>query len=77
MEDTKNNQQNKGENTEETEKTPEPTVAPEPKDTAEKSNEGKLTKLKGAGMKVPLGPGNFWNNILSTVLLLVLLLRDF
>lgn len=25
------------------------------------------------GMKMPVGPGNFWNNILSTILLLVLL----
>jgi cell division protease FtsH len=28
-------------------------------------------KMKGIGKKMPLGPGNFWNNMLSTVLLLI------
>ena len=32
-----------------------------------------LSSLKEAGKNMPIGPGNFWNNILSTVLLLVLL----
>ncbi len=31
-----------------------------------------LTSLKNASKKMPVGPGNFWNNVLSTVLLLVL-----
>lgn len=31
-----------------------------------------LPSLNGMSKKVPVGPGNFWNNILSTVLLLVL-----
>ena len=30
-----------------------------------------LKNAKGVGKTVPIGPGNFWNNILSTVLLLV------
>lgn len=29
--------------------------------------------VKVAGKKMPVGPGNFWNNVLSTVLLLVML----
>lgn len=32
-----------------------------------------LPSMKGAGKKMPIGPGNFWNNILSTVLVLVLI----
>ena len=31
----------------------------------------KLTKLRGVGQQMPIGPGNFWNNMLSTVLLLI------
>jgi len=43
----------------------EPSVAPK---------RGKqLPNLKEVGRKMPIGPGNFWNNILSTVLVLVLL----
>ncbi len=30
-----------------------------------------LKDVKVAGKKVPVGPGNFWNNLLSTVLLLI------
>jgi cell division protease FtsH len=44
-------------------KTEEPKVAPVPKTSKE--------KMKGMGKKMPLGPGNFWNNMLSTVLLLI------
>ena len=29
-------------------------------------------RLRAAGKRMPLGPGNFWNNMLSTVLLLIL-----
>ncbi|MDC1205389.1 ATP-dependent zinc metalloprotease FtsH [Candidatus Pacebacteria bacterium] len=47
-----------------------PVVAKTEKKTATKKNEGKISNLKG---KMPVGPGNFWNNILSTVLLLVML----
>ena len=32
-----------------------------------------MSNLKDAGKKMPVGPGNFWNNILTTVLLLILL----
>lgn len=31
----------------------------------------RMPNLKDAGKKVPVGPGNFWNNVLSTVLLLI------
>jgi cell division protease FtsH len=45
------------------------------KDTvkSEKATEPKKkgTNLKEVGKKMPLGPGNFWNNMLSTVLLLI------
>jgi len=39
-------------------------IAPIPKTSKE--------RMKGMGKKMPLGPGNFWNNMLSTVLLLIL-----
>ena len=48
----------------EIEKGDEPKLTPIPKSSAE--------RLKEAGKKVPIGPGNFWNNMLSTVLLLIL-----
>lgn len=36
-----------------------------------------MKKLRGVGQQVPIGPGNFWNNMLSTVLLLVLITLGF
>ena len=42
--------------------------APIPKSDKTKINP---IALRGVGKKVPLGPGNFWNNMLSTVLLLI------
>jgi len=42
----------------------------------EKVSKDKLT-FKGMGKKVPVGPGNFWNNMLSTVLLLILVMAAF
>src|SRR3989344_990340 len=64
----------KPENKEETgvPKAPEQTEekkAPEPKKT---NSHNPLPRLREVGQHVPLGPGNFWNNMLSTVLLLVL-----
>ena len=35
------------------------------------AKKGLQTSLREASKKMPVGPGNFWNNILSTVLLLV------
>lgn len=76
MSESQNNQENKepkvdvpGEQSEkETAKTPEkkeePTVAPK--------TGMQMPKFSG-GKKMPIGPGNFWNNVLSTVLVLVLL----
>ncbi|KXJ98448.1 MAG: ATP-dependent zinc metalloprotease FtsH [Parcubacteria bacterium OLB19] len=39
----------------------------------ELDKEAKVSKLRGVGQQVPIGPGNFWNNMLSTVLLLILI----
>lgn len=38
-----------------------------------------IHQLKGAGKKVPVGPGpgNFWNNVLSTVLLLIFIMAAY
>jgi cell division protease FtsH len=36
-----------------------------------------LPKLREVGQHMPLGPGNFWNNMLSTVLLLVMVVAVF
>ncbi len=44
-------------------------IPPAKKDTAE--------QIKDLGKKVPLGPGNFWNNMLTTVLLLILVTAIF
>jgi cell division protease FtsH len=56
---------------------PEAEGVPTPEVAAtEKNDEPKkglsMNSLKEAGKNMPLGPGNFWNNILSTVLLLIL-----
>ena len=34
-------------------------------------------RIKDMGKKMPLGPGNFWNNMLSSVLLLILVKAEF
>lgn len=44
-------------------------IPPAKKDTAE--------QLKDLGKKMPLGPGNFWNNMLTTVMLLILVTAGF
>ncbi len=49
----------KSEKTQETKETKEPTPIP------------RAVKSNGPNKKVPIGPGNFWNNMLSTVLLLI------
>jgi len=38
---------------------------------------GQKVNLKKVGKNMPLGPGNFWNNMLSTVLLLIFVLAVF
>jgi len=64
LEDTKDTEETKEtEETEETEKDAEQKAASTPKTPTE--------KMKGMGKKMQLGPGNFWNNMLSTVLLLI------
>ena len=54
-------------------------TAPQEKPVASKKDDGNkpLPKLRGVGQHVPLGPGNFWNNMLSTVLLLVMVTMVF
>lgn len=47
-----------------------PPQTPEPKTKIPKAKPG--MNLRQVGKKVPIGPGNFWNNMLSTVLLLIL-----
>jgi cell division protease FtsH len=73
------------ENTPETKEVPTDTpVSPEIKEPETKApvtpippkksgSHNPLPKLREVGSHVPLGPGNFWNNMLSTVLLLVLI----
>jgi cell division protease FtsH len=63
----------------EEEKNPESTPVPEPKkEEAEKPKNGKpLPRLKEVRQHVPLGPGNFWNNMLTTMLLLVFVVIAF
>lgn len=65
---------------EETKKTPDTNTDDQPQSSKTPGEKDKKTKrgmgihqLRGAGKKVPVGPGpgNFWNNVLTTVLLLV------
>ena len=81
--------QNKPENTEKVPETkPETNDNPEvetktTKETDSKTKETKpdakkgkgvsMDQLRNASKKMPVGPGNFWNNVLSTVLLLVMI----
>lgn len=55
----------------------EPTPLPEPEKKEEPKVAPKtgmqLPKLNGKGKKMPIGPGNFWNNVFSTVLVLILI----
>lgn len=54
--------------------------ANEPKDTKKKDKRGVgMQQLRGAGKRVPVGPGpgNFWNNILTTVLLLIFIMAAY
>lgn len=45
----------------------------DPKNKGEKDKQDRLGRTKEMVKKMPVGPGNFWNNMLSTVLLLILL----
>ncbi len=44
----------------------------EPK-KVEEEKDSAMTKLRGVGQQMPIGPGNFWNNMLSTIFLLILI----
>lgn len=52
---------------------PESTEETKEQDSKEEKKGMKMPSFKDAGKNIPIGPGNFWNNILSTVLLLILL----
>lgn len=67
-----------------------PTVGPEENKTEDQNPEEKsevnktepdkdtkMSKLRGVGQQMPIGPGNFWNNMLSTVLLLIFITLAF
>ncbi len=40
-------------------------------------NKARVNNLRQVGKKVPIGPGNFWNNMLTTLLLLIFLTAVF
>lgn len=61
----------------EPETTPETKTPETKKDTPEKKTGSGLPTFKEVSKQVPLGPGNFWNNMLSTVLLLVVITMIF
>ncbi len=81
MTDTQNNKENKEQKETEpqgSEKgtdthngTPEPKEDEKPKLAPKRGMQ--LPSMKRSAKKMPIGPGNFWNNILSTVLVLVLI----
>ena len=77
--------ENKPQNNEENPTTdapvPEPTATPEGEKKAPEPKKAHshnpLPRLREVGQNMPIGPGNFWNNMLSTVLLLVLVMMAF
>lgn len=70
MSDTKNDKKKEVETQEHTDSSKEKTENSTPK---KKQGEHKLPNMKKVGGKVPVGPGNFWNNIATTVLILVMI----
>ena len=54
-----------------------PAVSSQKKPSEKKGGNGHLPSLREVRQHVPLGPGNFWNNMLSTVLLLVFVMLAF
>lgn len=57
---------------EKVENTPTPQPAKETNKTKETKKGVKMPNVKEVGKKMPVGPGNFWNNVLSTILLLIM-----
>lgn len=55
----------------------EPTDEQKPKEPLSKIPKGVKVDLKKVRQNVPVGPGNFWNNMLSTVLLLIFVVALF
>ena len=53
-----------------------PTPPAEPQGPEKKPN-GTRERLRQVGKNMPVGPGNFWNNMLSTILLLVFITAAF
>lgn len=60
---------------------PPPKVVPPPSEgggnSPDKKTNGARERLRQVGKNMPVGPGNFWNNMLSTVLLLVFITAAF
>lgn len=54
-----------------------PTPEEEVKDPTTKKKDSAGDKLRKVGKNMPVGPGNFWNNMLSTVLLLIFITAAF
>lgn len=77
----KNKEKNSIDGKELSEKKEETVIVDEVKTTQEKPKASEKKKLgdnlKKTGKKMPIGPGNFWNNMLSTVLLLILVTAVF
>lgn len=74
MSDLEKDPKNKEITSPETPVTPSVTDEKSPEPKAKKTNREKMSNLR---KQVPVGPGNFWNNILSTVLFLVLIMAAF
>ncbi len=69
---TPENKENKPENGAEKNHLPEKEQSP-----VNKPRKSTRDQMKNMGKHMPVGPGNFWNNMLSTVLLLVLIMFGF
>ena len=64
--------------TPETTEVPPVVVVPnEGEGTGEKKKDKKGLNFRNVGKNMPVGPGNFWNNMLSTVLLLIFITAAF
>lgn len=73
MSESQNNQENKETEVQKPVETTGQDKSPESLKKEDKKQGMKMPTLKEAGKKMRIGPGNFWNNILSTVLVLVLI----
>lgn len=79
MNTPENTEKNKDENVENPENEQETKETPTPTPIPKAETKGPGRNLRKGGKKVPIGPGpgNFWNNMLSTVLLLIFITAIF